>query len=205
MKRVSAAIVLGCVVSTSAARAEPARGRATVGVSVGRVESASDGDGTDVDQSTSNVFGRLRIGSGVSLQLELGRATLAPGVSSSSCGFTGCDDPYPGWATRRLALGVRYDLRGGAARLVPFVVGALVRERWDQGIATHDVGARELGVGVELRLTSTIALGLELRRGARRLDGTRIDDGVATLVPVTPPFQIDDHYRATRLTLSMRL
>lgn len=138
--------------------------------------------------STRALSGRLRIADHVSVFGELGRAYL--------------DDDK--WAARRGLVGARLDLSRG--RWQPFIAAALGGERWTGGSfhSEADYTVREAGIGLEVALEQTIAIGVELRAGARELQATRLPgDVVILIIPPSPP--LGENYTTAALTLTARL
>ena len=139
--------------------------------------------------STRALSGRLRLANHVSVFAELGRAYL--------------DDND--WTARRGVVGARLDLSRG--RWQPFIAAAIGGERWTGGsLRTEaDYTTREAGLGLELALEQTVAIGVELRAGTRELQATRFTDDDVVILIVPPSAPIGENYTTLALTLTARL
>lgn len=132
--------------------ASPARAdRITFGASVGQVRSAG-GTTTSPPIETRGLFGRLRLGAGLSVELEVS------GLSSAVTRCAYCAGGNGGTGRAALA-SLRLDL--GGRGLVPYAVAGVGTETWNDG--SH--ARREAGGGLDLAVTGGLHLAGELRVG----------------------------------------
>jgi hypothetical protein len=192
--------VLVVLAASSPSRAE----RFSIGASLGRGEGEG---GTDRVESRT-VFARLQLSSRISVEAELGgvELMLTEYDTLQACpDLASCERPDPVIATGHVARGtVRLDLASGKGWLRPHVLVGFGVERWNDGFfssATYLYSRRELGSGVDVRLTQGLFLGGDYRVGERRLEDTR-DESVLAIYNPGPLPEDETRYAAARVTLT---
>jgi hypothetical protein len=181
--------------------ASPSRAdRFSIGASLG----ASEGEGGTDSVSYRSVFARLRIVGGLSIEGELGGTALEHEAAGGASDCLDCNIARPGVRARgKLAAAtVRFDLSNRGTLRPHLLAGAGV-ENWSSQYIDFVYGRREIGVGLDVRLTEGLHLGADVRTGERELIATRQTRDVALLVYVPPPLTEESTgYVAGRLTLT---
>jgi hypothetical protein len=136
------------IVASIAAPRLVAAERFTLGVSLGR----ADGQSTIDAGQTRGAFGRLRVTEWIAVQGEVQRTI---GDESES-------------TTRRLGGAVLVDL-AARDRYTPYLLVGGAVERAERGWVQSDYHAREVGVGLDVRVSTSLTLGIDARVGEREL------------------------------------
>lgn len=166
----------------------PARAdRFAIGASIG---SSKDEGGTP-SLPTRGVLARIKLSGKLSLEGTL------DGAKSSEYAQR---NYKPSKGLRAMAA-ARYDLGTGA--LAPYLVAAVGAERWTTDWMEFGYWRREVGVGLDVRISDGLHLGADIRTGVREFIGKRQTENVAIDVYIPEPFsEHPTDYVTTRLTLT---
>jgi hypothetical protein len=187
------------------AASTPARAeRFSIGASLGRGEGEGGTDRVDA----RSVFARLQLSQRISFEAELGGVELTEDAyyTLDICpDLASCERGDPVVATGHVARGaIRIDLASGKGRLRPHLLVGGGVERWNRDFfsaATYVYSRRELGGGVDLRLTDGLFLGGDYRIGERELEDITDENDLTVYSPGPFPEEAT-RYAAARVTLT---
>ncbi len=190
---------LGLVAVVAVTGPAAAEGRITAGIGLGLTHSEADAlDGAEPN-STVGLWGRLRLGSRISAQLELTRIKADDGADTY-----GYSDPV---AMRQVSALLVVDLARSGKSLVPI---ALVGAGIDNEVTTYsdkDFVHALLGAGLEYRAANGLTIGADLRMGTRTSSEPQyktqpVQEGV--LFREAPSRLAEGEFRTARLTVGIR-